>query len=132
MKSTRIAVAAAMLAVLCVGLVAGIAQAGGLAKVTMLSTPKQVVAGKAIEVSFAVEPQFPMAKDRKVEPMVTATCGERVVRLNAVPLKTAGHYKAVFSLPEAGDWVITVDSRYCETRMKPLTLTAGKAKSAQS
>ena len=37
-----------------------------------------------------------------------------------------------FTLPAAGEWVITVDSRFCETRMKPLVLTAEAAKNAQS
>jgi hypothetical protein len=128
MKSTRIAVAAAMLSVL----IAGVAQAGGRAHVTVLNAPKDIQAGKTIELTFAVNPEFPMAKDRRLEPTVKAVCGNQVVTLTAVPLKAAHQYKAVFALPAAGEWVITVDSRFCETRMKPLVLTAAESKSARS
>ena len=132
MKSTRIAIAAAMLSILVVGLIAGVARAGGRAQVTILNAPRDVVAGQTIEVSFAVRPEWPMAKQRSLEPTVRAVCGGRVLTLTAVPLKSAGQYKAAFALPVAGEWVITVDSRFCETWMKPLVLTAGAAKAAQS
>ena len=133
MKSRHIALAAAMLSMLSVGLIAGVAQAGGRAQVTILSVPKDVVAGKTIEVAFAVRPEWPMAKDRSLlEPTVKASCGDRVLTLTAVPLKTAGQYKAAFVLPAAGEWVITVDSRFCETRMKPLVLTAASEKPSRS
>jgi len=127
MKSTRIAVAAAMLSIL----IAGVAQAGGRAHVTVLNAPRDIQAGKTIELTFAVNPEWPMAKNRKLEPTVKAVCGDQVVTLNAVALKAANQYKAVFALPAAGEWIITVDSRYCETRMKPLVLTAGDGKSTR-
>ena len=128
MKSTRIAIAAVMLS----SLIAGVAQAGGRAQVVILSAPKDVVAGKTFEVAFAVRPEWPMAKQRSLEPMVRVVCGERAITLAAVPMRTAGQYKAAFALPEAGEWVITVDSRFCETRMKPLVLTAAAAKGTAS
>src|SRR6185503_3133328 len=127
MKSTRIAVAAAMRSIL----IAGVAQAGGRAHVTVLNAPKDIQAGKTIELTFTVNPEWPMAKNRKLEPTVKAVCGDQVVTLNAVALKAANQYKAVFALPAAGEWIITVDSRYCETRMKPLVLTAGDGKSTR-
>jgi hypothetical protein len=128
MKRTRIVLAAIILA----SLVAGIAQAGGRATVTILSAPKDVVAGQTFKVAFAVQPEWPMARNRSVEPTVRATCGDRVLTLAAAPLKTAGQFEAAFALPSEGDWVITVDSRYCETRMKALTLKASPAKDSQS
>lgn len=128
MKRTRIVLAAIVLA----SLVAGIAQAGGRATVTILSAPKDVVAGQTFKVAFAVQPEWPMAKNRSVEPTVRATCGDRVLTLAASRLKTAGQFEAAFALPSEGDWVITVDSRYCETRMKALTLKASPAKDSQS
>ena len=128
MKRTRIVLAAIVLA----SLVAGIAQAGGRATVTILSAPKDVVAGQTFKVAFAVQPEWPMAKNRTVEPTVRATCGDRVLTLAASPLKTAGQYEAALALPSEGNWVITVDSRYCETKMKALTLKAAPAKEAQS
>jgi len=120
MKKTRIALATAML----LGLVAGIAQAGGTAHVSILSAPNQVVAGKTFEVAFSVRPNWPMAKHRSIEPMVKAVCGDREITFSAVALKKAGQFKASFALPAEGEWIITVDSRACETRMTPLVLKA--------
>ena len=123
MKTTRIGIAALMLC----GLIAGAAHAGGQASVTILKAPKDVVAGKTFEVAFTVTPNWPMAKNRSLEPTVKAVCGDRVVTLAAVPLKGAGQYKAQVALPAEGEWVITVDSRYCHTVMKPLVLKAAAA-----
>jgi hypothetical protein len=129
MQRTRLVLAAIMIA----SLTAGLAHAGGRATVTVLSAPKDVVAGQAVEVAFAVKPEYPMSKDRSIEPTVKATCGDRVLTFHAVAQKgAAGQYKAAFTLPAEGEWVITVDSRYCETRMKPLTLKAAAAKSSQT
>ena len=58
-------------------------------------------------------------------------CGDHVVTLSAAKTKD-GKYKASLALPSEGQWVITVDSRYCETKMKALTLKASAASSAQS
>jgi hypothetical protein len=127
MKGMRIVLAAIVLA----SLVSGIAQAGGRATVSILSAPKNVVSGQTFKITFAVQPEWPMARNRTVEPTVRATCGDRVLTLAASPLTTAGQYQAVFALPSGGDWVITVDSRYCETKMKALTLKAEPAKDSQ-
>jgi len=124
----RIVLAAIVLA----SLAAGIAQAGGRATVTILSAPRDVVAGQTFKVSFAVQPEWPTAKNRTVEPTIRAACGDRVLTLAALPLKTAGQYEAAFALPSEGEWVITVDSRYCETKMKALTLKAAPARDSQS
>jgi hypothetical protein len=35
-------------------------------------------------------------------------------------------------VPKAGDWTITVDSRYCQTVMTPLTLKVYAPKNRQS
>ena len=128
MKSTRIALAAIMLC----GLITGVAQAGGQASVTILKVPKDVVECQTFEVAFTVTPNWPMAKNRSLEPTVKAVCGDQVVTLAAVPLKKSGQYKAAVALPSEGEWVITVDSRYCHTQMKPLVLTAAAAKKTQT
>jgi hypothetical protein len=128
MSSQRIAVAA----VLALSLIAGVARAGGRAHVSILAAPKHVVAGQVFEVAFAVRPEWPMAKNRSLEPTVKAVCGDREITCAAVALKSAGRYKASFAVPAAGEWTITVDSRFCETRMKPLVLTAAPAKDQQS
>lgn len=128
MRRTRIAFAAIMLSCL----VAGIAQAGGQASVTILNPPKDAVVGKTFEVAFTVKPDWPMNKHRSLEPTLKAVCGDRVVTLSSVQLKTAYHYQAAVALPSEGEWVITVDSRFCHTKMTPLVLTAAPAKKTQT
>jgi len=127
MSSKRI-----VLAVAALSLIAGVAHAGGSAHVTFVSTPKQVVAGKAFEVAFAVSPDWRMSRDRAIEPTVKAVCGDQVITIAAVPLKTKGQYKAAVTLPKAGEWAITVDSRYCQTIMKALVLKAETGRQTQS
>lgn len=128
MKSTRIALAAIMLS----AVIAGTAQAGGEASVTILKAPKDAVAGQAFEVAFTVVPNWPMDKNRSLEPVVKAVCGDRVVTLAAIATKPARHYKAELALPSEGEWTITVDSRYCHTRMKALVLKAAAPKGTQT
>jgi hypothetical protein len=41
-----------------------------------------------------------------------------------VATTSQGEYKASLTLPSAGHWSITVDSRYCQTVMDPLRLEA--------
>lgn len=128
MRNTRIALAAIMLS----AVVAGTARAGGEASVTILKAPKDAVAGQAFEVAFTVTPNWPMERNRSLEPMVKAVCGDRVVTLAAVAVKPAGHYRAELALPAEGEWTITVDSRYCRTKMKALVLKVAPAKPTQT
>jgi disulfide bond formation protein DsbB len=127
MSSKRI-----VLAVAALSLIAGVAHAGGRAHVSILSTPKQVVAGRAFDVAFAVSPDWPMSRDRAIEPTVKAVCGDQVITVSAVPLKAKGQFKAAVTLPSAGNWSITVDSRYCQTVMKALVLKAEAGAQTQS
>jgi hypothetical protein len=113
-----------LVAILALSLAASVAQTGGRAHVSVLNVPKEIVAGKPLAITIAVRPEWPMAKNRNLEPIVHATLGEREVKSIAVPLKTSGRYKATLTLPAAGDWRISVDSRYCETKMNPLVLKA--------
>ena len=128
MRGTRIAVAAILLS----SLITGIAQAGGEATVTILKAPKDAVVGTPFEVAFVVRPHWPMAKSRSLEPTVKAVCGDRVVTLQAVRLEAEGQYRAAVALPAPGEWVISVDSRFCHTTMKPLVLKVGAAKGTRT
>lgn len=121
----------ALAAILLVSLGVGIAQAGGRATVTIVSAPASVVAGKSFDLVFAVRPEWPGARNRVIEPTVKAVCGDHVVTLAATQVKD-GRYKVSLALPSEGQWVITVDSRFCETRMKALTLKASAAASTPS
>ena len=132
MKGTRIVLAAIALASFAAAIATPNAQAGGRATVTIVSAPASAVAGQSFDLVFAVQPEWPMAKDRILEPAVKAVCGDRVVSLPAMKTKDGKYYKASLALPSEGQWVITVDSHFCETRMKALTLKASAASSTQS
>ena len=128
MSSKRVAVAAA----LAISLIAGTAQAGGSAHVNILAVPKQVKAGQVFDLAFAVHPDWPMSKARALQPTVKAVCGDQVLNIATAEAKDGKSYIASFAVPAAGDWTITVDSRFCQTRMTPLVLKAVSPKSRQS
>ena|SRR6266850_6001298 len=101
----------------------GSAHAGGRARIVSFQAPKQVAAGQSFQLSFVVRPEYMMAH-RKVEPLVTATLGDRTVTAAAVVTRVKDRYAATIALPEAGDWNIRVDSRFCQTIMDPVAVRA--------
>src|SRR6185369_5945317 len=104
------------------GLVAA-AEAGGRARVEVSEAPRQVSAGQSFELAIRVIPQT-WGHRRNVEPLVVAECGNLKVTASAVALATANRYRASLVLPSAGAWKVRVDSRYCETVMKPIEIEA--------
>ncbi|HEY3215562.1 MAG TPA: hypothetical protein VGK93_03620 [Candidatus Eisenbacteria bacterium] len=121
MSRKQVACTALVAPLLIVGLVVS-AGAGGRARVTIDKVPSRIVAGQAFEVWFTVRPE--LGSRRNVEPVVRAVQGDRAVTVQPVARKANGRYAASIVLPGSGDWTITVDSRYCETRMAPLTVKA--------
>jgi len=128
MKSLRTLLATVVL----LSVSTGVVLAGGSASVNIVQAPKQIRAGQAFDLAFTVQPDWPMAKERVIEPTVKAVCGKQEIIVAAVALKQSHQYKASLTLPASGDWTITVDSRFCQTRMKPLQLKAAAAKAVQS
>jgi hypothetical protein len=127
MSRKQVAGTALVALLLVVGLVAS-AGAGGRARVSIDKAPSRVVAGQAFEVCFTVRPE--LGSRRNVEPVLRAMQGDRAVMVQPVALKADGRYAASIVLPVPGDWTITVDSRYCETRMAPLTVKAAERRAA--
>src|SRR5436309_15674753 len=107
------------LAMVTLGMVfAVVAQAGGRARVDVSQAPKQVNAGQSFDLTIQVRPEW--MQHRNVEPLVVAECGKLKVTTTAVALAQPNVYRASLKLPAAGAWKVRVDSRYCETVMKPL------------
>ena len=119
-----------VLAALALGATTVAVQAGGRATVVISQAPRQVVAGKAFDIAFTVRPE--LGTRRNVEPMLKAARGEMAVTVAPVALKARGRYSASLTLPQPGEWIISVDSRYCETRMSPLTVKAVAAEDKAS
>ena len=122
MSRKRIAVPV-LAALVTLALAAG-AHAGGRARVTIDRAPARAVAGQPFEVRFTVRPE--LGSRRNVEPVLKAVRGDRAITVQPVALEAAGRYAASIALPGPGEWTLTVDSRYCETRMAPLTVTVVK------
>ena len=91
----------------------------------------EIAPGKTLALAFTVKPEV-FVRSRNLEPMVTATCGDLEVTVAAVPLKAKDRFSASLTLPQAGVWRIRVDSRYCETVMDPLSVTASPAEGRSS
>jgi len=106
----------------------GAAHAGGRARIVGLQAPHQVAAGQSFQLSFGVEPLYP-TRHRNLEPVVTATSSGRTVTFVAGAARGKDRYAAAVALPEAGDWTIRVDSRFCQTLMDPVTIRAVATKS---
>ena len=98
------------------------AQAGGRAQVEVSQAPRHVNAGQSFDLTIQVKPQW--LQRRNVEPLVVAECGKLKVTTTAVALAQPNAYRASLKLPAAGAWKVRVDSRYCETIMKPLEIQA--------
>jgi hypothetical protein len=102
---------------------ASAAHAGGRARVEVTQVPRQVTAGQSFDLAIKVVPES-WAHRRNVEPLVVAECGDLKVTTSAVALAEANRYRASLKLPAAGAWKVRVDSRYCETVMKPVEIHA--------
>jgi mono/diheme cytochrome c family protein len=90
----------------------GAVYAGGWAIVTLSEFPDYVVAGKPLNLTFAVR-QHGVTLLSDLHPKITATDTSG----NAINGKVAagsakGEYSAAMTLPQPGDWKITIDSGF--------------------
>jgi hypothetical protein len=89
-----------------------LALAGGQATIKVVDMPKSFVAGETVTVSFTVHDAVGKPLSR-LEPTLVAQLGRRRIEVPAVPVKMEGGYQAAVKLPSAGEWTLTVDSKYC-------------------
>ena len=106
----------------------GGAEAGGRARIVGLQAPREVTAGRSFQLSFGVQPLFPV-RHRNIEPLVTASAAGRRLTFPVTAARGKDRYAAVVALPDAGEWTIHVDSRFCQTFMDPVTIRAVASKS---
>jgi cytochrome c553 len=89
-----------------------IAFAGGWATITLAEFPDYAVAGKPLNLNFTVRQhgQTPLAG---LQPTVRArTANGLVAMAAATPGATRGEYVASLTLPQPGDWTITIASGF--------------------
>ena len=90
----------------------GFAQAGGLATIRVARLPETLSAGKPTWVSFTVH-DVAGKPINNLKPVVIATRGDQRVSIRASRAKQEGGYQARLAFPTAGEWTLTVDSKYC-------------------
>src|ERR1051325_3253555 len=81
---------------------------GGWAVITVDDLPEYAVAGKPIDLSFAVR-QHGVKLMGDVQPSVELS-GPGKNPSSVLATKAGNHYKATMTLPRAGDWTLTVRS----------------------
>jgi YtkA-like protein len=92
--------------------VASFAQAGGLATIRVARLPETLSAGKPTWVTFTVH-DVAGKPINNLKPVVIATRGDQRVSIRASRVKQEGGYQARLAFPAAGEWTLTVDSKYC-------------------
>jgi hypothetical protein len=107
---TRKILAFALLSTL---VMSSLAQAGGRAVIQVGELPKSFVAGQTVPVSFTIT-NVEGRPLKELHPTVIATLGKRRVEVRAVATKQEGGYQAAVRFPSAGEWTLTVDSKYCQ------------------
>ena len=91
---------------------AGAVYAGGWAIVTLSEFPDYAVAGKPLNLTFAVR-QHGVTLLSELQPKITATDGTgSVIKGKVGPGVAKGEYTAALLLPQPGDWKITIDSGF--------------------
>jgi len=98
-------------------------QAGGWAIVTVRNLPEYAVAGKPFQLEFTVRGHGiePLGE---LEPKLTATSGESVVKASAVASKKKGEYAANLTLPRPGVWTIEITGTIDDPTLPGLVVIA--------
>jgi hypothetical protein len=117
-----------MLSLLLVTGLAAAAFAGGWAIVTLAEFPDYAVAGKPLNLTFAVR-QHGVTLLTGLKPAIRATAPGGKVATSKVTERGGGEYAASLTLPEPGEWKITIDSGFNgnETTLPALKVIAGDA-----
>ena len=85
--------------------------AGGWAVITVDDLPDAIQAGKPVELSFMVR-QHGISPLENLRPSITANFGRLEATGTIRPAGKPGRYAAAFTIPSAGDWVITIRSGF--------------------
>ena len=102
---------------------------GGWAVVTVENAPDHFVVGKPATFDFVVR-QHGVEALRELRPSVEARSGSRRVEGRAWETPTAGVYRASITIPETGDWAVTIGSGFggSKGRLLPTAAIAAGAK----
>ena len=96
---------------------------GGWAVVTVEDLPDHAVAGRPVQLEFTVR-QHGVEPVTGLEPQVEVRGRGSPMRAVAAPAGAAGRYRATLTLPEPGDWTLTVHSGFGKSRVTLLPIAA--------
>ncbi len=102
-------------------LVAAAASAGGWAAITVEDLPEYVVAGQPVALTYSVR-QHGLTLMSGLEGRVEARAGRRSARAEALPGGSRGQYVATVTLPEPGEWTVTIHSGFGTSRVTLLPI----------
>ena len=100
--------------------------AGGWAVITVDELPDYVQAGKPVQISFMVR-QHGVTPLDSLHPRIDAAAGRLSARGTVAPANQVGRYTASLTLPNPGDWSITIHSGFGNSDMTLLPLPAVEA-----
>ncbi len=109
-------------AVLAVPLAAA-ASFGGWSTVTLEDVPEYLRAKQPVALTLTVR-QHGVERQSRLEPSVEARSGSLTARAEATPGKQKGEYTASLTVPQSGEWTITLNSGYGDSKTVMLPLRA--------
>ncbi|MCI0433214.1 MAG: cytochrome c [Gemmatimonadetes bacterium] len=99
---------------------------GGWAVITIDDLPEHLVTGLPVDLTFTIR-QHGMTPIADLRPVVNARSGERDTRVVAMPTGKPGTYSAKLAVPRDGDWKVTIDSDFGDSRVTLLPIRASAA-----
>lgn len=115
-------------ALLALGTVAA-TRMGGWAVVTVEDLPDYIVAGKPVDLTFVVR-QHGVHPMPDLKPSIEARAGWNKVSGRAWAAQRAGTYRGTITVPDVGDWQITIHSGHGKSKGTLLPIRAVAAGSA--
>jgi hypothetical protein len=93
--------------------------AGGWAVITVQNLPEYLVAGKPTTITFLIRQHGRTLADMNAS---LSAAGSNGLSASAVVTRTGnpGEYKAVFSVPQPGDWTIRIDADLGQSIWRPI------------
>jgi mono/diheme cytochrome c family protein len=84
---------------------------GGWAVITLDDVPDAVVRGKPVTLTFTVRQHGHTLLDN-LRPSIDAMAGGNHIRADAVPAGGKGRYSSTLTLPDTGQWRLTINSGF--------------------
>jgi mono/diheme cytochrome c family protein len=99
--------------------------AGGWAVITLDDLPDAIAAGKPVTLTFTVRQHGHTPLDNLRPSIDASLAGGEHIRADAVPAGEKGRYRSTLTLPDTGQWRLTVNSGFGSSRvdLDPIAVT---------